>query len=178
MGHQSSSSSFFVFLSSPETIVFIAFREGGRKRNIDAREKNGRAASRMCLDWGRRCPRLDRGSEPQPRNVPWSGLNLQPFAAWRMLPPPESHGPGRETSILKFSLLCKQHYDSSGNPKRIKTNYVKRKQYKGKKPNYSHYYPKNTGYVFFPIFFLALSYISSQHSFYYSRKLLLFVFST
>ena len=60
------------FSSSPEDMLFslLSEREGGRKRNINVREKHPLATSHV---------HLDQGSNPQPRHTPWLGIKPTTF---------------------------------------------------------------------------------------------------
>ena len=50
---------FYFFFILTREHFFIAFREEGRERNIDAREKRRLIASHTCLDQGLYTPRLE-----------------------------------------------------------------------------------------------------------------------
>ena len=72
---------FDFFLSSLEEL-FIDLRETGRgrERNIYVRETYWSGVSHTCPN---------QGQNPQLRQVPWPGINLQPFGYRKMLPSTE-----------------------------------------------------------------------------------------
>lgn len=82
----------YVFLSSTKGISFIAFREKGKERNVDVREKHpgylpymselGMGAwtgDHVCLDWGSHRPIPGQRSNLQPRPVSQVGIEPSTF---------------------------------------------------------------------------------------------------
>ena len=75
----------FYFFILTQGHFFIAFRERGRERNINVRDKYWLVAA---------CSHLDQVPNWQPRSVPWLGIDLQPFSYETMLQPTVPHQPG------------------------------------------------------------------------------------
>ena len=97
---------FILFKILSQGHFFIAFweREEGREtlmweRNIDWLPPE-HARTGNCLH-------LDRGSNPQPRHMPWLELNLQTLCYRTMFQQTEPHWPGhhRYPCAMSFSLL-------------------------------------------------------------------------